>query len=134
MFTTNFYETDVSSFFKGCFFQLKLFFVCFSELTCPGDCSNAGICDTSSGQCSCDTGRHGPDCSSKQFSSIQLSIKYSFWLMIFYFWWFASTEFDCPGDGTCSDQGTCDDATGTCVCFQGFERLSGTCKGNFFYF
>ena len=45
---------------------------------------------------------------------------------------FASTEFDCPGDGTCSDQGTCDDATGTCVCFQGFERLSGTCKGKVF--
>ena len=35
------------------------------DLTCPGDCSNAGICDTSTGQCSCDIGRHGPDCSSK---------------------------------------------------------------------
>ena len=40
-----------------------------------------------------------------------------------------SLEFDCPGDGTCSNQGTCDDTTGTCVCFQGFERISGICKG-----
>ena len=38
-----------------------------------------------------------------------------------------STEFDCPGDGTCSNQGTCDDTTGTCVCFAGFER--NICKG-----
>ena len=42
---------------------------------------------------------------------------------------FVSLEFDCPGDGTCSNQGTCDDSTGTCVCFQGFERISGICKG-----
>ena len=38
--------------------------------------------------------------------------------------------FDCPGDGTCSNQGTCDGKTGTCVCFEGFERLSGVCLGN----
>ena len=37
----------------------------FIELTCPADCSNSGVCDTSSGLCSCDTGRHGSDCSSK---------------------------------------------------------------------
>ena len=43
--------------------------------------------------------------------------------------YFVSIEFDCPGDGTCSNQGTCDDSTGTCVCFQGFERISGICKG-----
>ena len=35
------------------------------ELKCPGDCTNAGICDTSTGKCTCDTGRHGQDCSSK---------------------------------------------------------------------
>ena len=39
--------------------------ISFSGLTCPGDCSDAGICDTTTGQCSCDTGRHGLDCSSK---------------------------------------------------------------------
>ena len=39
--------------------------------------------------------------------------------------------FDCPGDGTCSNQGTCDGTTGTCVCFKGFERSSGTCKGRY---
>ena len=49
----------------------------------------------------------------------------SFWKFLF----FVSLEFDCPGDGTCSNQGTCDDTTGTCVCFQGFERISGICKG-----
>ena len=40
--------------------------------------------------------------------------------------------FDCPGDGTCSGQGTCDGTTGTCVCFEGFERSSGICKGKLF--
>ena len=35
------------------------------ELTCPGDCSNAGNCDTSTGKCSCVEGRHGLDCSSE---------------------------------------------------------------------
>ena len=42
--------------------------------------------------------------------------------------------FDCPGDGTCSGQGTCDGTTGTCVCFEGFERSSGICKGNYSLF
>ena len=37
----------------------------FLELTCPGDCSNAGTCDTATGQCDCDPGRHGIDCSSE---------------------------------------------------------------------
>ena len=41
------------------------------------------------------------------------------------------TVFDCPGDGTCSGQGTCDGTTGTCVCFEGFERASDTCKGTY---
>ena len=37
------------------------------ELTCPGDCNDAGVCDTFTGQCTCATGRHGSDCSSKNF-------------------------------------------------------------------
>ena len=41
---------------------------------------------------------------------------------------FSLTEFDCPGDGLCSNQGSCDDITGTCVCNEGFEGT--TCKGN----
>ena len=40
-------------------------YVFFTELKCPGDCSNAGTCNTTTGQCSCDLGRHGIDCSSK---------------------------------------------------------------------
>ena len=35
------------------------------EFTCPEDCSNAGNCGTSTGECSCFSGRHGIDCSSK---------------------------------------------------------------------
>ena len=31
-----------------------------------------------------------------------------------------STDVQCPGDGTCSNQGTCDYSTGTCVCDSGF--------------
>ena len=45
---------------------------------------------------------------------------------------FILSVFDCPGDGTCSGQGTCDGTTGTCVCFEGFERSSGICKGKLF--
>ena len=39
-----------------------------------------------------------------------------------------STEFDCPGDGTCSNQGICDDTVGTCQCDLGF--VGNTCQGN----
>ena len=41
-------------------------YVFLSELSCPEDCSNAGDCNTSTGKCSCDDGRHGADCSSKR--------------------------------------------------------------------
>ena len=37
-----------------------------------------------------------------------------------------STEYDCPG-GTgqgCSNQGSCDDTTGICICNSGFEGAS----------
>ena len=37
------------------------------------------------------------------------------------------TEFDCPGDSTCSNQGICDDSTGTCICDVGFE--GNICQG-----
>ena len=30
-------------------------------------------------------------------------------------------EFDCPEDGTCSNQGVCDDTVGSCICYEGFE-------------
>ena len=43
-------------------------YVSFTELTCPSDCSNAGMCNTTTGQCSCDLGRHDLDCSSKMIS------------------------------------------------------------------
>ena len=34
---------------------------------------------------------------------------------------FMSTDMQCPGDGTCSNQGTCDVSTGTCTCNPGFH-------------
>ena len=92
----------------------------FLELTCPGDCNNAGICNTSTGQCLCTVGRHGPDCSSKVFQNITLKILQSILI-------FSCLEFDCPEDGTCSSQGICDNTIGSCICDVGFE--GNTCKG-----
>ena len=55
-----------SSFLKLC--QDRILSVPYIlELTCPGDCNDAGVCDTFTGQCTCATGRHGSDCSSKNF-------------------------------------------------------------------
>ena len=89
-----------------------------SAFTCPGDCSNAGFCDTSTGQCSCDPGRHDQDCSSK----IQWYLKIISNLCLIHI----STEFYCPGgtDQGCSNQGSCDDTTGICICNSGFEGAS----------
>ena len=36
----------------------------------------------------------------------------------------------CPGDSTCSNQGTCDVPTGTCVCNSGFQ--GDMCQGKSF--
>ena len=94
----------------------------FLELTCPGDCKNAGICNTSTGQCLCTVGRHGPDCSSKVFLNNILKILQNISILIF-----SCLEFDCPEDGTCSSQGICDDTIGSCICDVGFEGY--TCKG-----
>ena len=43
------------------------------------------------------------------------------------------TEFDCPFVavlGVCSNQGTCDESTGTCICDEGFHGQ--VCLGNAF--
>ena len=103
-----------------------------SEIPCPGGdtpCDGHGQCDLTSGECSCEAGRHGFDCSSNIWI-VSNGCCLSFCNFLF----FVSLEFDCPGDGTCSNQGTCDDTTGTCVCFQGFERISGICKGMYSVF
>ena len=44
---------------------MKLYNFSFLELKCPGDCSGAGVCDTAIGECTCEPGRHGLDCSSE---------------------------------------------------------------------
>ena len=88
---------------------------------CPGGenpCSNHGQCDTSTGICSCEVGRHGKDCSSE-------SVKYVSYIKIDIFWMMSLLlEFICPGDGTCSNQGTCNSSSGTCICNAGFEGNS----------
>ena len=46
-----------------------------------------------------------------------------------------STDVQCPGDGTCSNQGTCDYSTGSCVCHSGFfgPTCDITCTGSMNY-
>ena len=41
----------------------------FIEMTCfgSGDCSNQGICDVSTGTCTCDPGFQGDTCQGKNF-------------------------------------------------------------------
>ena len=38
-----------------------------------------------------------------------------------------SSDMKCPGDNTCSNQGTCDVSTGTCNCDSGFQ--GDMCQG-----
>ena len=40
------------------------------------------------------------------------------------------TDFQCPGDGTCSNQGICNVLNGTCHCDCGFQ--GETCEGKNF--
>ena len=40
---------------------------------------------------------------------------------------FISTDIQCPGDSTCSNQGICDVSTGTCVCNPGYQGYR--CQG-----
>ena len=103
------------------FYSIFIFII---ELKCPADCSGAGVCDTNIGQCTCDPGRHGVDCSS------EIDFLVTFYYCIsatFQQNFFPFVEFDCPEDGLCSNQGTCEDLTGTCICDEGFE--GSTCKG-----
>ena len=41
------------------------------------------------------------------------------------------SEIFCPGDSSCSNQGTCDDNSGICICNPGFE--GNLCQSNFKY-
>lgn len=41
-------------------------------------------------------------------------------------------EFNCPGDGLCSNNGICDSTSGSCVCNEGFE--GNMCQGKYSVF
>ena len=43
-----------------------------------------------------------------------------------------SIGIQCPGNGTCSNQGTCDVSNGTCICISGFE--GDACQGKSFLY
>ena len=49
-----------------------IFVSIFIEIKCfgPGDCSNQGICDVSTGTCTCDQGFQGEICQGKNHSSL----------------------------------------------------------------
>ena len=95
-------------------------------MKCPGDCNNAGVCDSTTGKCTCHTGRNGEDCSSKYQIKrfIENNRHYKSFPFIFH-----PLDFDCPADGLCSNQGKCNDSIGICICDQGYEGIN--CEGNF---
>ena len=43
--------------------------ITFSDISCPGDqnpCSGSGICDLAIGECTCNEGHQGSDCSGEK--------------------------------------------------------------------
>ena len=95
-------------------------------MQCPGDgkCSNQGICDVFTGTCTCNSGFQGDMCQGKNFLLLIND------LMMKYILSFLSTEVQCPGDSTCSNQGICDVSTGSCTCNSGFQ--GDMCHSNIF--
>ena len=63
--------------------------------------------------------------SSSAGSDLQAIIQWQ--CSFFSIFFFSFLEFNCPGDGNCSNQGICDDSTGICNCDSGFEGQS--CQG-----
>lgn len=45
--------------------------------------------------------------------------------------YFQLTDINCPGDGKCFNQGTCDGKTGTCTCNNGFN--GDNCESKYRY-
>lgn len=77
-------------------FTIKVTYPGGSVRTCPRNCSQHGDCNLLSGQCRCDKGYDGLDCSKK-----------------------IETELlECPND--CSSHGNCNHFTGKCTCDPGY--------------
>ncbi|KAM9978897.1 hypothetical protein ACTFIY_012637 [Dictyostelium cf. discoideum] len=85
----------------------------YSESTrsCPNDCSNNGICNKNTGECKCNSGWGGFDCSSKLSTGGETITSSSST---------TSTEltYSCPKD--CSNNGICNKNTGQCKCNSGW--------------
>ena len=90
-------------------------------MKCPGngDCSNQGICNVSTGTCTCNPGFQGNMCQGKIFLLLTNAHMMKYISL--------STDRQCLGDGNCSNQGMCDFSTGTCVCDSGFQGV--VCQG-----
>jgi len=77
--------------------------------SCPSNCSNRGLCNATTGVCSCDTGYMGSDCNTK-------------------------TPIACLNN--CNENGTCDSTTGICTCNDGYvgpdcaQKTPKTCPNN----
>lgn len=81
--------------------------------TCPGgvQCSGHGVCDSTKGtfRCSCSVGWGAGDCSERTCPTGRSWFSYP-----------TTNEFAHFDNVECSNMGTCDSSTGTCVCRNGF--------------
>lgn len=89
-----------------------------SEKRCINDCNGLGICNNITGECNCNDGYNGKDCSGMHYFAIIFVIhcKYS-----------SHSEQLCKD--SCNGRGICNSTTGTCLCNDGFS--GSFCEGNY---
>ena len=79
--------------------------------------------DQTTGTCTCNSGFQGYICQGKNFLLLHSLANIHMMKYIY----FSSTDMQCPGDGTCSNQGICDISTGSCTCNPGIQ--GDMCQG-----
>ncbi|XP_033745589.1 uncharacterized protein LOC117331103 [Pecten maximus] len=109
---------------------------CYSGFDCSIQCSNQGLCNSTSNSCDCETGFKGsicadldcpgePDCSN--YGTCMRSNNESICSCNAGFTGADCSDFICPGTPTCSGNGACILATGSvapsCACNHGFGSL-----------